>query len=53
MAIPPDQLRVHLTSLDKLGCGWSCLTTPNQKYDLQSFPSLMNIYDLQKTLVLC
>ena len=53
MAIPPDQLRVHLTNLDKLGCGWACLTTPNQKYDLQSFLSLMNIYDLQKTLVLC
>ena len=29
-----------MASLNKVGFGWPQLTTPRQKYDLQSFPSL-------------
>ena len=30
--------KAHMAGLGKLGKGWSYLTTPNQKCDLQSFP---------------
>ena len=29
-----DQPKTNVASLGKLGCGWSELTTPNQKYNL-------------------
>ena len=29
--LPPDQPNSPLTSLDRSGCDWACLVTPNQQ----------------------
>ena len=40
---PQDQPKAHMTSLGKFGCAWPRLAKLNQKYNPQSFPSLVNI----------
>ena len=39
----PDKPTTHMTSLGKFGSGQGHLAPINQKYDLQSFPSLLTI----------
>ena len=46
---PRDQPKAHMASVGKLACGWPRLNTPNQKHELQDFPSLVTI-SMQKVL---